>query len=508
MKPTYTVIDEVATVKQSVWEMVADKIDPPKHPHVDDPVGWVESKGGFLWSKQREVMESVRDHRYTAVPSCHDSGKSFTASRIAGWWLDVHPPGSAFVVSTAPSAPQVEAILWREIGGMHEDYGLPGRTTLDAKWYIGQRLVGYGRKPPDYADPEKARAHFSGIHAMYVLVILDEAGGIPKWLYDAADTLATNESARVLGIGNPDDPASHFHEVCEPDSGWNVIQIDAYDTPAFTGEDVPPWLLELLISPTWVTEREKRWGVGSPMWESKVRGRFPKISKDTLIQPGWVEAAFQRYDNGTDLMETNDDKMDAAYGVDVARYGTDETCIYLRQGRRVRLLESGTGWATTTTAGKIKQHVWSHPARPVVRIDDVGVGGGVSDTLSEDDVEVIPLNGGAAASDHDLLPNGKKRFVNARSEWYWNLARSLEDKKIDIERDEELKGQLTALKWGVNKHGQIWVERKADMAARGVSSPDRADGVCYSWVRGGEILIVDSYTQTETITGDLLTRGF
>ena len=74
---------------------------------------------------------------------------------------------------------------------------MPGRITLDAKWYIGQELVGYGRKPADYDQPA-----FQGIHARYVLVIIDEAGGVPKSIFDAVDVLATNIDARVVAVGN------------------------------------------------------------------------------------------------------------------------------------------------------------------------------------------------------------------------------------------------------------------------------------------------------------------
>jgi hypothetical protein len=110
----------------------------------------------------------------------------------------VHPPGEAFVVTTAPTTPQVEAILWRYMGNAHRKAGLPGRITLDAKWYIGNELVAYGRTPADY-DP----AAFQGIHARYLLVIIDEAGGLPKSIFDAVDALATNVDARVVGVGNP-----------------------------------------------------------------------------------------------------------------------------------------------------------------------------------------------------------------------------------------------------------------------------------------------------------------
>jgi hypothetical protein len=136
-----------------------------------------------------------------------------TMSRLALWWIDVHPPVEAFVVTTAPTTPQVEAILWRYMGNAHKKGGLPGRITHDAKWYIGNELVAYGRKPAAY-DP----AAFQGIHARYVLVIIDEAGGVPKSIFDAVDALATNIEARVVAVGNPDDPPSHFAIICKPGS--------------------------------------------------------------------------------------------------------------------------------------------------------------------------------------------------------------------------------------------------------------------------------------------------
>jgi hypothetical protein len=59
-----------------------------------------------------------------------------------------------------------------EIGKAHRKGDLPGRKTLDAKWYIGSELVAYGRKPGDYDQ-----AAFQGIHAEYVLIVIDAADG-------------------------------------------------------------------------------------------------------------------------------------------------------------------------------------------------------------------------------------------------------------------------------------------------------------------------------------------
>ena len=114
---------------------------------------------------------------------------------------------------------------------------------------------------------------------------------MPKSIFDAVDGLATDIDARVVAVGNPDDPASHFATICKPGSGWSVKKIGAFDTPAYTGEEVPDELLPLFVSPEGVEERKKRWGVNSPIYQSKVLGAFPDISDDSLILPKWIEAA-------------------------------------------------------------------------------------------------------------------------------------------------------------------------------------------------------------------------
>src|SRR5687768_1067730 len=168
--------------------------------YANDPAGWAKDKLDIrLWSKQREIAESVAKNRYTAVRSCHDGGKSFGAALIGCWWMDTHQLGEAFMVSTAPTAPQVTVILWREIQRMHAKGKLAGRINMGSipEWWVGKEQIAYGRKPSDYDE-----SGFQGVHSRYPLIIIDEAVGIPKQLWDAVDALATNTNARVLAIGN------------------------------------------------------------------------------------------------------------------------------------------------------------------------------------------------------------------------------------------------------------------------------------------------------------------
>jgi hypothetical protein len=63
-------------------------------------------------------------------------------------------------------------------------------------------------------------------------------------------TLALSQS------GTPDDPAWHFATICKPGSRWHVETISAFDTPAYTGEEVPAELLPHRQSPLGHQRRE------------------------------------------------------------------------------------------------------------------------------------------------------------------------------------------------------------------------------------------------------------
>lgn len=428
-----------------------------------DPAAWVRDRlGEHLWSKQREIAESVRDHRRTAVKSCHDSGKSFIASRLAAWWLSVHPPGEAFVVSTAPTYQQVHAILWEEIrraGAKAANLGhpLPGRVLLSDEWKLDDgTLIGWGRKPADTDEHG-----FQGIHRRYVLVIIDEACGVPEQLWTAVEAVTTNRDCRILAIGNPDDPATEFAKVCAPGSGWAKVRISAFDTPNFTDEDVPEQLRPLLLDPDWVEDKRRRWGEESPRYISKVLGDFPEIGEDILISPAMIRAAQER---------DAQPGPQAVLGVDVARFGSDRTILLLRRGPVARVIGDYSKQSTTVTTGKVVAAVADHRVDEI-RVDGVGVGGGVVDQLVEQGRDVLDMQSGAAAHDPE-------HFANARAEWYWALRQRFEQGDIDIDPDDDdLAAQLGAIRYKYTARGQVQIESKDDMRKRKQPSPDRADAL-------------------------------
>lgn len=470
--PIVLLASAMAPAKTDPFAHAADLLDPLPDPYLEDPAGWIRERlGEYVWSKQEEICNSVVRHKKTAVRSCHSSGKSFISARLAAWWISVHPPGSAFVVTTAPTFAQVRAILWRELGRAHAKGDLIGRVN-QTEWHLevpggNEEIVAYGRKPADYDQ-----VAFQGIHAKYVLVIVDEADGVPATLLDAVEKITTNNYARILQIGNPYDPTGQFAKSCGPGSGYNSIQIRAWDTPNFTGEDVPHELLDLLLSREWVEEKRATWGVGSPLWQGAIEAEFPEEAEDTLIPLSRIRAAQLRA-----LEETSPVEL----GVDVARYGSDKSSIYYRAGAVLREVITFGKASTMETVGHVHRAFVATDASSA-KIDVIGLGAGVYDRLEEQELPVVPINVGEASSDPE-------QFLNLRAELYWGIRQRFEGDDIDLDpADDELAAQLSGLKWKPNSRGQIVIESKDDMKKRGLPSPDKADAAVLAFAtdRGPE----------------------
>jgi hypothetical protein len=303
----------------------------------------------------------------------------------------------------------------------------------------------------------------------------------------------------VLAVGNPTDPNSHFAEVCKPGSGWHVQQISAFDTPAYTGEPVSDNVLENLVSPSWVAKRKQMWGDKDPRYIARVKGQFPKVSSDSLIESDWIKAAQER-----SLRRNRKPHL----GIDVARYGDDETVIMQREGGWARIAWAGGKLSTMETVGhvgRVKKQLNSEPGLNdwvTMAVDADGLGAGVFDRLIELGHAVGEIRGGKTAIEPE-------DFVNARSEWFWNLRKRFEDGDIDIDpNDDELAKQLGEIKWKMTSNGRIAVESKDEMRKRGLSSPDRADALAYAFAQV-EITGIDVESHRgESITGDLMTKAW
>ena len=446
-----------------------------------------------LWSKQREIHQAIHEHNRVAVKSCHDSGKSYIAAVITSWWLDTHPYGSARVITTAPTHDQVKGILWVEINKLRAEnpQQLPGKTN-QTEWWIGGFLAGVGRKPSDY-NP----AAFQGLHARYMLIVIDEAAAVTTSLINAAETIATNKNAKILMIGNPDDPNSAFADICHnPEThGYHTITIRAWDTPNFTDEyaTLPDYLNDSLLSAEWVERRRKVWGVDHPFWQSKIEAEFPEIDAQSTIKLHDVIRAripFTERDpthhNKTPQATDPEYQKQPTLGVDVAGSDTgDETvCRLIMPPNSPTLEHTFRSSDPNKVAAEILNQIILTRPRSVI-VDSVGVGFGIIGTLrlllkdindpTISNVKVIGFNGAQAASKPKL-------YGNARAELWWEARLMFQNGLIDTSRADgqmDLEAQLIAPRYHINK-GRIWVEDKDEIRKRIGRSPDNADAFLYA----------------------------
>lgn len=458
-----------------------------------EPDTWCEQRlGENLWSLQRRVMRSVQQNRKTLVKSCHAIGKSWLSARIAAWWIDVWPVGTSFVVTSAPSGPQIKAILWREIGRAFVKGKLDGRVN-QTEWYRKvqgkEEIVAFGRKPDDF-DP----AAFQGIHSERVLVILDEANGIRGPLHEAAESLIANDLSKILMIGNPDDPNGEYFEASKPGSGWNVISVSAFDSPNFTGEEIPVSVRNQLIGRTYVEEKRRKWaplwkwdetgnrcipppGVNpetdqdsNPMWKSKILGVFPeKTEAGGLIPITWIKAAQLRDLSSTMAAGPNE------LGADVGGGGDDSATCH-RRGSVYRILRSYTEPDTMKQCGIIIGDLNTTGATSV-KVDKIGIGWGIVDRGREEGRPFIGINVGEGATDDQV--SSDERFLNLKAELWWNVRSLFELGLMDIdESDEDLAAELCSIRYERTSSGKIKIsDKRKDANGKTIASPNRAEAL-------------------------------
>ena len=456
-----------------------------------DPVGFIQDGlGETLWSKQREILQSLVENKRTVVPACHAPGKSHLAARAIAWWISVHPPGTAIAISTATTFKQVRNIMWAQIRKVHIANNLPGEI-LTTEWKMDGTVVAYGFRPADNNE-----AALQGIHAPHLLVVVDEAGGLSDTIGTALEALMTGGHTRLLVVGNPptDQEQTWFERICSSPI-YNIIPIGAFDTPNFTGEETgickscpdyiePHKIAEHLVDDNWVKDVISEFGEDSPFVEARVHARFPQSSVGKVIPFSWAEQATQN--------ENPIESKQIRLGVDVASDGGDEFVIAEADGYVVKIVHRSSGKQNSNAvdvAGVlmtfIESAVEKHRERNIgdlvhVKIDTIGVGWGVVSVVDKW-VRERNLRAKIIGVNVAERPKDQTKFKNQRAEMWWN-GRTLvqpkdgsQDVRLDVDRS--VLAQLSSPTFKSDASGRIQIEAKADMKRRGVSSPDRAEAI-------------------------------
>lgn len=428
-----------------------------------DPAFFHDEVLGYQpWERQLEISHSIRDHRNTAIRSCNGAGKTFHIAHEGLRFMFAYYP--AVVINTAPVWTQVENQYWRYFRDAYNkaSYRLGGKLlktqlNIDEKWFA----MGLAN------DPDRMEA-FQGWHAENIMVIFDEASGISPKIYEAAlGAMAGGHIVRFVLIGNPTQNSGPFYDAFK-DPNYNKITISAYDVPNVKERRQ---VIPGLVTHDWVEELERKYGRDSDIFKVRVLGEFPKQASDTLISIDSIEHAI----NADRELQNQDDEC---IGLDVARFGDDDSAFVYRRGNTAKVLEVYNGNNLMETAGKAVRYLKEHPNARLF-IDVVGVGAGVFDRLKEQPgirSRVYGVNSAAK-------PRDEAEFLNIRIESWVNVREWLRDAVLE---KHEGWYQLANPKYKLTSNGKMQLEGKEDMKKRGVASPDVADALALTLSRPTE----------------------
>lgn len=449
-----------------------------------DPVWYAkEILGVNLWSLQKEIIESIRDNVRTAVKACHAPGKTFTAAVAVLWFLMAHK--DAIVITTAPTWRQVKDVLWREIRRLRERsvVELGGHLKLDpptlefgAKWYA------MGLSPKDEDS-------FAGWHAPHVLVICDEASGVPVKILEALRGLMASGNVRLLYLGNPLRPEGGFYDAFNKAKRlWECFTIGAFDTPNLahikdefyackdrdeklkllrTTEVVNPHLVNAL----WVADCLEEFGEDSDFWIARVLGEFPDGAPNQLIPLWRVHEAQNRWQDLPAEMRwwerIHEWQAEVKGGFDIARMGNNEN-VFGATSRDILAPMMCKTKLDTDGVVAFGERAYNRFNCDFANGDNIGFGGGPMDLLEKKHhLNFRGINVGMPAED-------REKFINIRAEAAFKLRQKFESGVACIPPDERLAGQLSTIRYDATGK-RIKLESKEDMAKRGLKSPDRFD---------------------------------
>jgi hypothetical protein len=434
---------------------------------VDDPLGFVYFI--FPWSEdnlkghegpdewQREVLKEIgvairsgnTEAFQAAVASGHGIGKGALSSWIIIWAMATRPHLNGVV--TANTKVQLETKTWRELAIWH-------KRCLVKNWFEWTATKFYHVDHPETwftaAIPwsEKNPEAFAGQHGEHVLIIYDEASAIPDTIWEVSEGAMTTLGAMRLAFGNPTRNTGRFRECFGKfKHRWLLWQIDSRDCRMTDKRKLDEWVED--------------YGEDSDFVKVRVRGEFPSASSMQFISRALVDDAMER--EAKCYLEEP-----LIMGVDVARFGDDQSVISYRRGRDARTITWQTyrGKDTMELAAFVAEAVRIHQADAVF-VDGGGVGGGVIDRLKQLCVARVEVNFGGNAQDG--------RYMNKRAEMWGNMKEWLQSGAIPKER--ELLDDLIGVEYGFTPTNKLQLEKKEDMKKRGLASPDFGDALALTF---------------------------
>jgi hypothetical protein len=393
----------------------------------------------------------ARGDRKISVRSGHGVGKSTASSWAMLWYFMTRSPVK--VVVTAPTSSQLYDAMFAELKRWINAMPLPLQGLLTVK----QERIEFNAAPTEmFISARTSRAEqpeaLQGIHSEYVMLVADEASGVPEQVFEAAAGSMSGHNAVTLLLGNPVRSSGFFYDTHTRLSGeWTTFQVACTDSPR--------------VSDEYVKEMAQRYGEDSNVYRIRVIGEFPKGDDDTVIAMDLLESALHR-----DVAASQSAPM--VWGLDVARFGSDRSALCKRQGNVVT--ESIRTWKNLdlmqlTGAVVAEYNVLPPSQQPKeILVDSIGLGAGVVDRLRELGLPARGIN----VSESPAMGG---TYRNLKAELWYRAKAWLEARDCKLAKDEVLISELATVRYSFTSNGKIAIEGKDEIRKRGLPSPDKAD---------------------------------
>ena len=414
---------------------------------------------------QRNNGQATPDMFRLAVASGRGIGKSALVAWLILWMLSTRL-GSTTIV-TANTEQQLRSRTWAELGkwltlSINNHWFTKTATTIKPEAWFEEALkrdlkidTGYYYAQAQLWSEENPDA-FAGIHSNYgVCLIMDEASGIPAPIYSVSEGFFTEptENRYWFTFSNPRRNTGPFYDSFHSKRKfWELEQIDSR-TVEGTDQNLFQSMLE-------------QYGEDSTVARVEVLGEFPHADDDAVIPMELARAAL-----GRDVALTSSDPI--VWGLDVARFGGDNSALCIRQGNTVFEIKTFKSMDLMQLCGAVKNlyddaTAISKPQE--ILVDVIGLGSGVVDRLSEQNLPVRGVN--VAES-----PATSKNYLNLRAELWFAIKDWLAQRDCRLPYDDELVAELVAPSYKYTSTGKIKIESKEEMKKRGIKSPDKADAL-------------------------------
>ncbi len=474
-----------------------------------DPVAFVVEElkvTPYLW--QAEVLRAFPVNKRLALQACKGPGKSACLSWLILNFLATRSYPK--IVCTSVTGENLKDGLWAELGKWirnspflkanfeYTKERISVKTQDDKdNWFVSAR-----RWRRD-SDAEQQEQTLAGLHADFILAVIDEAGGVPDAVVATADAVLTavNEDgsvrdehgsvikeAHVVIAGNPTHTEGPLYRAAtEERDQWKLFQV--------TGDPDDPNRAPQ-VSVAWAREQIRKYGLTSPWVEVNVFGKFPRMATEGLCSMQDVlDATGRNKDRYGNLLSFSGPKI---LGVDVSRRGTNQTVLIYRQGDKIMGCKVWHGMDTVYTAGIVRQELKAWGAEAVY-VDDTGIGGGVTDILLAENEPCIPVTVGETAPDDEHHMNLRSQLAAALQERFRegtiSIAPDVEEFRMKVGpepevmklRDTPFVTEATTMRFKFDGRSRRQLEDKDIYKKRTSRSPDHWDALALTeahWVLG------------------------